>query len=91
MTEFVILLIAVCAIAFGCCFVRIGNYAVLSQDRFLQFCARAPRGKEGMTDRLALESCGEPVSLRLLGMGFLAIGLFIVVSISSFILICIAT
>jgi uncharacterized protein YjeT (DUF2065 family) len=44
-----------------------------------------------MTDRLALESCGEPVSLRLLGMGLLAIGLFIVVSISSFILICIAT
>jgi len=91
MAEFVILLIAVCAITFGCCFVRIGKYAVLSQDRFLQFCARAPRGKEVMTDRLALESCGEPVSLRLLGMGLLAIGLFIVVSISSFILICIAT
>ena len=91
MAEFVILLIAVCAIAFGCCFVRIGKYAVLSQDRFLRFCARALRGKEVMTDRLALESCGEPVSLRFLGMGLLAIGLFIVVSISSFILICIAT
>jgi hypothetical protein len=91
MTELAMLLMAVCALAFGCSFVRIGKYAVLSQDRFLQFCARGPRRKEVMTDRLPLESFGEPVSLRLLGVGLVAIGLFIVVSVSSFVLICIAT
>ena len=86
MTDVVRLLIAVCAITFGCCFVRLGKYALLSQHRFLQFCERARRnGVE--TDDIDLRSFGEPVSLRLIGLGLLAIGLFIVVSVASFLLI----
>ena len=87
MTDLAALLTGVCAIAFGCCFVRVGKYALLSQERFLQFCSRGPRTQELETDAFDLCSSGEPVSLRLLGVGLLTIGLFIVISVASFLLI----
>ncbi len=82
--NFTALLIAVCALAFGCSFVRVGKYALLSQDRFLQFCNR---GEEAFETDFDLSSSGEPINLRLLGVGLLAIGLFIVISVASFLLI----
>lgn len=87
MTDLAALLTGVCAIAFGCCFVRVGKYALLSQERFLQFCSRGPRTRELEANAFDLRSLGEPVSLRLLGVGLLAIGLFIVISVASFLLI----
>ena len=84
MVDLAALLIAVCAIAFGCSFVRVGKYALLSQGRFLQFCNR---GQEEFETDFDLSSSGEPISLRLLGVGLLAIGLFIVISVTSFLLI----
>ncbi len=82
-THIAALLIAVCAIAFGCSFVRVGKYALLSQDRFLQFCSRGQEEFETDFD----SSSGEPINLRLLGVGLLAIGFFIVISVASFLLI----
>ncbi len=87
MTDLAALGVAVCATAFGSCFVRVGKYALLSQNQFLQFCSRGQRTEELQTDAFDLSSSGEPVSLRLLGVGLLAIGLFIVISIASFLLI----
>ena len=84
MANFAALLIAVCAIAFGCSFVRVGKYALLSQHRFLQLCSR---GQERFETDFDLSSSGEPINLRLLGVGLLAIGLFIVISVASFLLI----
>jgi hypothetical protein len=85
MTDIAISLIAVCAIAFGCCFVRLGRYALLSQFRFIQFCT--DKANEEFHAGLELSSFGEPVDLRLLGLGLIAFGLFIVVSVASFLLI----
>lgn len=70
MTHIAALLIAVCAIGFGCSFVRVEKYALLSQDRFLRFCDREERIKE--FDALDLSSSGEPINLRFLGVGLLA-------------------
>ena len=87
MPHLAALLIAVCAIAFGCCFVQVGKYALLSQERFLQFCSRRRRTEEFEIGAFDISSSGEPVSLRLLGVGLLTIGLFIVISVASFLLI----
>lgn len=84
MAHIAALLIAVCAIAFGCSFVRVGQYALLSQDRFLKFCNR---GQEKFKTDFDLSSSGEPINLRLLGVGLLAIGLFIVISVAFCLLI----
>jgi hypothetical protein len=90
MADIATLLIAVCAIAFGCSFVRVGKYALSSQDRFLQFCSRGERTAEFEIDAFDSLTSGEPINLRLLGAGLLAIGLFIVISVASFLLIRIA-
>ena len=86
MTDLATLLIAVCAIAFGCCFVRVGKDALLSQNQFLQFC-RGKQTEELETEAFDLSSSGEPINLRLLGVGLLAVGLFIVISVASLLLI----
>ncbi len=87
MTNLVAVLIGICAIAFGCCFVRVGKHALLSQDQFLQFCSKGKRMEEFTTDAFDLSSSGEPVNLRLLGVGLLAVGLLIVISVASLLLI----
>lgn len=85
MIELAMLFSAVCAIMFGCYFVRIGKSALLSQDRFLQFCQRASEGVE--IEPPALECLGEPVNLKLIGLGLVEIGLFLVISAAFFLLI----
>ena len=87
MANFAALLIAVCAIAFGCSFMRVGKYALLSQDLFFLFCSRGQRMEEFETDAFDAITSGEPVNLRLLGVGLLAIGLLIVISVASLLLI----
>ena len=73
------------AVAFGCFFLRMGTHALVAQDRFLRFCNQWHKGDE--PEKLDVGYFGGPRNLRLLGVGLAAVGLFIIASVVTMVLI----
>jgi len=74
------LTIALFGIAFGCCLLLMGKYALLSQDTFLRQYNRLQKTKRFGIKPFDLDYFGGQKKLMLLGAGLVAIGLLIVAS-----------
>ncbi len=75
------------AIAFGGFFLQTGKQALLSQDAFLRFCSRLQKTDQSGIKTLDAGYFGGPANVRLIGVVLVAIGLFILISAISFLLI----
>jgi multisubunit Na+/H+ antiporter MnhG subunit len=75
------LIIALFGIALGCFFLLMGKHALLSQDDFLRLYNRWQKTAQFGVRPFDVGYFGGPKKLRLLGVGLIVIGLFIVASI----------
>jgi hypothetical protein len=75
------LIIAWFGIAFGYSVLLMGKHALFSQDTFLRLYNRLQKTAQFGTKPFDVCYFGGPRKLRLLGLGLVAIGLFIIVSI----------
>jgi hypothetical protein len=87
MTDLASLLLMLFAIAFGCFFLQMGKNALLAQDRFLRFCNKWQKAEAPGIPAFDLGYFGGPGNLRLLGIGLVAVGLFIISSVIAALLI----
>jgi len=74
------IIITLFGIALGCSVLLIGKYALFSQDTFLRLYNRWQKTAEFGIKPFDVDYFGGPRKLKLLGVGLVAIGLFIVVS-----------
>jgi hypothetical protein len=75
------LIIALFGIALGCSVLLIGKHALLSQDTFLRLYNRWQKTAQFGMKPFDAGYFGGPRKLRLLGVGLVAVGLFIILSI----------
>jgi hypothetical protein len=73
-------IIALFGIAFGCSVLLMGKHALLSQDTFLRLYNRLNKTAQFGIKPFDVDYFGGPRKLRSLGVGLVAIGLFIIVS-----------
>ncbi len=74
-------IIALFGIALGCAVLLMGKHALLSQNTFLKLYNRLQKTAQFGIKPFDADYFGGPSKLRLLGVGLIAIGLFIIVSI----------
>jgi hypothetical protein len=72
------LIIALFGIALGCSVMLMGKHALLSQDTFLRLYNRLQKTARFGIKPFDVDYFGGPRKLRLLGVGLVAIGLFMV-------------
>jgi hypothetical protein len=72
-------LLLVFGLAFGAFFVWVGKQALLSQSTFLRLCNRWYKTKEFGLEPFDIGYFGGTKRLRLMGIGLIALGLFIMV------------
>ena len=72
-------LLLVLGLAFGSFFVWVGKQALLSQGTFLRLCNRWYKTKEFGLEPFDIGYFGGTKRLRLMGIGLIALGLFIMV------------
>jgi hypothetical protein len=75
------LIITLFGIALGCLVLLMGKHALLSQDDFLRIYNRWQKTAQFGVRPFDVGYFGGPRKLRLLGVGLIGIGLFIVVSV----------
>jgi len=80
MSNVTTVIIALCGIGFGCSVLLMGKHALLSQDTFLRLYNRWQKTAQFGLKPFDLDYFGGARKLRLLGVGLVAIGLFIIVS-----------
>jgi hypothetical protein len=76
-------IISLFGIVFGCSVLVMGKHALLSQETFLRLYNRLNKTAQFGIKPFDVDYFGGPRKLRLLGVGLVAIGLFIVISIAA--------
>jgi hypothetical protein len=80
MSNLTTLIITLFGVVMGCSVLLMGKHALLSQDSFLRLYNRWQKTAQLGIKPFDVDYFGGPRKLRLLGVGLVAIGLFIVVS-----------
>ena len=80
MSNLTTLIITLFGIALGCSVLWMGKHALLSQDTFLRLYNRWQKTARLGMKPFDVDYFGGPRKLRLLGVGLVAIGLFMVLS-----------
>jgi hypothetical protein len=80
MNNVTTVIIALFGMAFGSSVLLMGKHALLSQDTFLRIYNKWQKTAQFGLKPFDVDYFGGPIKLRLIGVGLVAVGLFIVVS-----------